>query len=73
MSAEKVAAFYESWNAMFLVLLRANLNLAPSPLQVWWSASRCQQTSLTILSNRLAPIHRRAAANARRLRRMRFV
>src|SRR5215471_4094285 len=73
MGAEKVAAFYESWNAMYLALLRANLNLALSPFQLWWSPMRSQRTGLAILGHGLAPIRRRAAANARRLRRERIV
>ena len=73
MGAEKVAAFYESWNAMYLALLRANLNLALSPFQVWWSPMRGHRTGLSILGHGLAPISRRAAANARRLRRRRIV
>jgi hypothetical protein len=34
MGAEKLAAFYESWNAMFLEAYRVSLGLAFSPL--WW-------------------------------------
>src|SRR5215471_13574882 len=71
MGAEKVAAFYESWNAMYLALLRANLNLALSPFQFWWSSGRGWRTSMGVLDAGLAPIHRRATANARRLRRRR--
>lgn len=73
MGAEKVAAFYESWNAMYLALLRANLNLALSPFQLLRSPMRSQRTGLAILGHGLAPIRRRAAANARRLRRTRIV
>lgn len=71
MGAEKIAAFYESWNAMFLALLRANMNLALSPFQFWWSSGRGWRTSMGVLDAGLAPIHRRATANARRLRRRR--
>ena len=35
MGAEKVAAFYESWNAMFAEAVRANLRFCFSPL--FWS------------------------------------
>src|SRR5262252_9371655 len=49
MGAEKGAAFYESWNAMYLSVLRANLNLALSPFQLWWSPMRSQRTGLAIL------------------------
>jgi hypothetical protein len=73
MGEEKVAAFYESWYATYLALLRANMKLALSPFQVWWSPMRSQRTGLAILGHGLAPIRRRAAANARRLRRTRLV
>src|SRR3954454_21310068 len=35
MGAEKVAAFYESWNAMVIEMACANMRLLSSPL--WWS------------------------------------
>jgi len=73
MGTEKIAAFYESWNAMYLALLRANLSLALSPFQLWWSPARGRRTGLAILNHGLAPIRRRASANARRLRRTRIV
>ena len=78
MSAEKVAAFYKSWNAMFAQMARSNMQLMFSPM--WWaspSAGRLQKqltahmqraASATIAAG-LAPVHRRAAANAKRLRR----
>ena len=72
MGVEKIAAFYESWNAMFLALLRANLNLAVTPFQFWWSLHRRRRTGLAILGASLDPIHRRVTANARRLRRRRI-
>jgi len=68
MGVEKIAAFYESWNAMCLALLRANLNLAVTPFQFWWSPHRRRRTGLSILGAGLVPIHRRVTANARRLR-----
>ena len=49
MGAEKVAAFYESWTAMFAEMYRANLRLCFSPLL--WSpltlatpARRCERS-----------------------------
>jgi hypothetical protein len=72
MGVEKFAAFYESWNAMFLTLLRANVALTFSPFQFWWSSDRSRRTGLAIFGAGLAPIHRRATANARRLRRKRI-
>jgi hypothetical protein len=62
MSAEKVAAFYESWNAMALEMIRANTQLTSSCL--WWPWSG-------VFAAGLAPIRRRAVANAKRLRRLR--
>ena len=76
MGAEKVFAFYESWNGMFLALYRANLQLflsAPrwpavgvSPLH--GRRAQMQRVALDILAGGIGPIHRRAVANARRLR-----
>ena len=62
MSAEKIAAFYESWNAMTLEIIRANARLTMSCL--WWPWS-------AVFAAGLAPIRRRAVANAKRLRRTR--
>lgn len=73
MGAEKVAAFYESWHAMILALFRANLSLTMSPFRFWWSSGRARRTTLAALSAGLAPVQRRASANARRLRRTRVV
>ena len=71
MSAEKVIAFYESWNAILLAQLRANWALALCPFQWWWSPARLRRTNLAILGAGLAPVHRRATANLRRLGRRR--
>ena len=77
MSAEKVAAFHESWNAMWMAAcsayLRAWFSWTP------WSAfsssashrSRQRKAALGVLTAGLAPVHRRAVANARRLNRIR--
>lgn len=78
MSAEKVAAFYESWNGMFLAVYRANMQLLLSPTAwtaAWLSqnhragSARMQRAALDVLASGVAPIHRRALANAKRLRR----
>ena len=79
MGAEKFSAFYESWNDMFLALYRANLRLFLSG-PAWWSmawprhghrvgSARLQRAALDILGSGVAPIHRRAVRNAKRLRR----
>jgi hypothetical protein len=77
MSAEKFSAFYESWLGMFLAAHRANLRLfwsAPAWSAAWLGGShragsvRVQRAALEILASGVAPIHRRAIANAKRLR-----
>jgi len=80
MSTEKVAAFYESWNAMFLEMYRASLQLALSSIWWPWSPAPSRKTSARLsahagravtamLGAGIAPIRRRAVANAKRLRR----
>lgn len=77
MSAEKVSAFYESWNGVFLATWRANLQLLSSGPT--WSATsasphrraartKVHRMTLDILASGIAPVHRRAVANAKRLR-----
>ena len=79
MGAEKVAAFYESWNAMLLEMCRANLALFFSTAPVFWlpwlpatrssraASAHLRRTALAVLGSGVAPIHHRAVANARRL------
>ena len=81
MGTEKIAASVESWNAMLWELLRANLNLAFTLSPLWWFGSpfaarsvRAMQrhfsgAAMAALAKGVAPIRRRAVANARRLRR----
>ena len=70
MGAEKFFAFGESWNAM---LTQAFLENQKMVLSMWmpWLAPRSSPASamLSVLGKGLAPIQRRATANARRLRR----
>jgi hypothetical protein len=78
MGDEKVAAFYESWNAMFAEMYRASLRFWFSPLH-WLpptpgtttrhAAKHLERTGLAVLTKGIAPVHRRAVANARRLAR----
>ena len=79
MNGEKVSAFYESWNGMLLAAYRANLQLFLSA-PAWWSmawpghghrivSARVQRAALDMLASGVAPIHRRAVRNAKRLRR----
>jgi hypothetical protein len=78
MSAEKTAAFNESWNAMAVQAMRANQALAVSMLRSLWmpgkaSASavttQLQNAALGVLGKGVAPVHRKAVANAKRLAR----
>ena len=83
MSAEKVAAFYESWNAMAVEAFRAALELSLSSAPFFWFqwpaarrpsravSARFQRAALAVLGKGVAPIHRRAVANAKRLGRVR--
>ena len=80
MQAEKMAAFTESWTAMSLQTLRANQALARSWLSALWApllggraasatamAEQMQRAALGVLGQGLAPVHRKAVANAKRL------
>jgi hypothetical protein len=81
MGAEKTAAFGESWNAMTLQALRAHQSLAVSFFRSFWSpslkgrpsasavAAQWQSAALGILDKGMAPVHRKAVANAKRLAR----
>jgi hypothetical protein len=81
MGAEKTAAFSESWNAMTLQALRAHQALAGSFLRSFWSpslkgrpsasavAAQWHSAALGVLDKGLAPVHRTAVANAKRLAR----
>ena len=79
MGSEKVAAFYESWTAMCLATVQANVSLFFTPVLSWSAApaalgsrmspARAHHTAMKILGSGVAPVHRRAVANAKRLRR----
>src|SRR5262249_34219693 len=83
MGAEKIAVFYESWTAMSAEILRANLEFWLSPGKSFWlrspvtrrssraAAAHFQRAALAVLGEGVAPIHRRAVANAKRLSRRR--
>jgi hypothetical protein len=79
MGAEKIAAFNESWSAMLMQSFWESQKLALSfGLALWapWlprqSASRqLAGAARNIAGAGLAPVHRRARANVRRLRRSR--
>jgi hypothetical protein len=77
MGTEKVAAFYESWTAMWLTAVQSNAALFFTPVLSWSAAraalgsrmspARAHRTALKILGSGMAPVHRRAVANAKRL------
>jgi hypothetical protein len=83
MGTEKITALNEAWNAMAWEALRANQKFALSFMQSLWfswihprspvkSASRqLTRAGLDILGKGMAPIRRRAVANAKRLGRAR--
>jgi len=81
MVSEKKTAFAEAWQAMAVQTVRANQALATSFLRSVWSpgfwgkpsaaraASQVQSAALGILGKGMAPVHRKAVANAKRLAR----
>jgi len=81
MVAEKNAAFAESWKAMAAQAALANQALAASFFQSFLSAARGKKPSAAATANQLhkaalgvvgkglAPVHRKAVANAKRLSR----
>lgn len=81
MVAEKQAAFFESWGAMAMQAAAAQQALAASWLKNCWAlpggkvpqgqawAQQVQGAALGVLSKGLAPVHRKAVANAKRLAR----
>jgi hypothetical protein len=80
MGAEKFFAFGESWNAMFIQAAMENQRIALSLMQSFWfpwlaprssMSKQLQSAALGIAGAGLAPIHRRARANAKRLGRRR--
>jgi len=81
MGTEKVLAFWESMNAMGLELAKAQQQYALLAMRQWWSPwgnpwSAVSPWSAAVSATRvlekgLGPVHRRASANARRLRRLR--
>ena len=80
MGSEKIAAFNEAWTAMAFEAVRANQQLTLSFMQSLWfpwkarrksAARQLSDATLGILGKGMAPIRRRAVANAKRLRRTR--
>lgn len=78
MGTEKVTAFTQSWNAMVWQTIQAQqamaLSLASSMWNPWTAGpslsgalGQWQNATIGVLSKGLAPVHRKATANARRL------
>ena len=76
---EKHTAFAESWNAMAMQIIRTNQTLAASLFRFFFNptlhpmssaakvAVHVQHAAIDVLSAGLAPVHRTAISNARRL------
>jgi len=82
MIAEKNSAFSESWNAMALQAMRSHQALALSLTRSLWTvpslrkkatasalAVELHNAALGVFGKGLAPVHRKAVANAKRLAR----
>ena len=74
MFAEKQQAFLSSWMAMWLQAWTAQQAFAAAWLRTGWRQpldlpATLQEASLGVLAKGLAPVHRAAVANARRLSR----
>jgi len=70
MTSEKVLAFWESVNAMGLQIAKAQQQYALFAMRNWWSPWMSPwSVGAKVFEHGLAPIHRRASANVRRLRR----
>ena len=80
MSSEKLTAFADSWSAMAREAFRVQQSLGMSLLRACWSpwlgggastrlGRQMQGAALGILNKGIAPVHRKATANAKRLRR----
>lgn len=71
MGVEKMFAFGESWNAMAMEAFLANQRLALSLMQSAWNPWAFTEAAAGVMSKGMAPVRRRAVANAKRLRRTR--
>jgi hypothetical protein len=79
MGTEKILAANEAWNAMAIQAVLENQKLALSFMQSLWfpwvrrqsAAMQLSNAALGVLGKGMAPVRRRAVANARRLGRTR--
>jgi hypothetical protein len=79
MVIEKHAAFLQAWSDMAIQALRANQDLTASLLGLFFApfssrkpsvasvAARVQSAAIDVIGKGLAPVHRKAVSNARRL------
>ncbi|WP_088281794.1 polyhydroxyalkanoate granule-associated phasin [Ideonella sp. A 288] len=82
MVEEKQAAFTEAWQAMATQSLHAQGQLAASFMQSLWTpasphsatslATQMHDATMGVLGKGIAPMHRKAVANAKRLARTRL-
>jgi hypothetical protein len=70
MCSEKTTAFNKSWSAMGLAATRSFWS--PSLMTSKPASARMQNAALSILVKGMAPVHRTAVANAKRLARTRL-
>jgi len=79
MGSEKILAANEAWNAMAVQAVLENQKLALSLIQSLWfpwaqrpsAAMQVSNAALDVLGKGMAPLRRRAVANAKRLGRIR--
>jgi hypothetical protein len=75
MGTEKVLAFWESMNAMGVEMAKAQQQYALAAMRQWWSPWvspwSAAASATKVLEKGLGPVHRRASANVRRLRKPR--
>ena len=75
MGTEKVQAFWESMNVMGLEVAKAQQQYTVFAMRQWWSPWvspwSMAASAARILDKGLGPVHKRASANARRLRKLR--
>ncbi|MCR2745873.1 polyhydroxyalkanoate granule-associated phasin [Limnobacter parvus] len=84
MSDEKVTAFYQSWNAIWVQMFKSQFALAQVMVSTFTAAavagkSPCVTSAISAMSNEvnkimsagIEPVHRQAVSNARRLSRNR--
>jgi len=78
MGTEKILAANEAWNAMAVQAVLENQKLALSFMQSLWfpwvrrrsAAMQLSNAALDVLGKGMAPVRRRAVANAKRLGRI---